>query len=143
MLWSHGIPPFPRSYPADTRRVAFCADGWRARSAGCSKQSTCRSQSIDMVPSGTLKTVDVTYKVCIDIPIESYRAAHIQISHNRWIPAFFNEMKHRPGWRVWDGGKRPPSLMFRPSGLNDMVSVSRVLFEAVLRIDFFARWIGL
>lgn len=136
-----------------------------------------------MVPSGVLKTVDVTYKVCIDIPIESYRAAHIQISHNRWIPAFFNDMKHRPGWRVWDGGKRPPSLMdrdivaasnpnhqhagivetgiydnvinlpgptssrrygmFRPSGLNDMVSVSRVLFEAVLRIDFFARWIGL
>ena len=32
--------------------------------------------------------------------------------------------------------------MFRPSGLNDMVSVPRMLFEAVLHIDFFARWLG-
>ena len=138
--------------------------------------------SIDMVPASLLKTVKVTYKVCIDVPIESYRAAHVPISHNRWIPAFFTEMKHRAGWRVWTGGKRPPTLMdgdivaasnpqhqhagivttgvydavinlpgptsarrygaFRPSGLNDMVTVPRVLFEAVLSIDCFARWIG-
>ena len=45
--------------------------------------------SIDMVPASLLRTVNVAYKVCIDVPIESYRAAHVPISHNRWIPAFF------------------------------------------------------
>src|SRR4051794_7971091 len=139
--------------------------------------------SIDTFPDGVLRTINVTYKVCIDIPIESYKAAHIPISHSRWIPTFFNELKHKKGWRVWDHGRRPPSLMdgdvvaasnaqhqhacivaagmaydsvinlpgpsaarrygmFRPSGLNDMVSVPRMLFEAVLHIDFFARWLG-
>jgi len=139
--------------------------------------------SIDTFPDGVLRTINVTYKVCIDIPIEAYKAAKIPISHSRWIPTFFSELKHKKGWRVWDHGRRPPSLMdgdvvaasnpnhqhagivstgvaydsvinlpgptaarrygmFRPSGVNDMVSVPRMLFEAVLHIDFFARWLG-
>lgn len=138
--------------------------------------------SINTVPEGLLRTINVSYKVCIDIPIESYKAAGIPISHSRWIPTFFNQLKHKPSWKVWDSGSRPASLMdgdivaasnpkhqhagivktglvdsvinlagptsarrygmFRPSGLNDIVSVPRLLFEAVLSIDLFARWIG-
>jgi hypothetical protein len=136
----------------------------------------------DQAPSWSIKTIDVTYKVCIDIPIESYRAAHVPISKQRWIPGFFNELKHLPGWRVWDHGNHPETLMdgdivaaqnashqhagivktgyvydsvinlpgptsarrygsFSPSGLNDIRSVARSLFELVLGIDCYARWI--
>lgn len=130
-------------------------------------------------PSYLRRTVDVTYKVCIDIPIESYRAAGIPISTTRWIPTFFSELRRMPGWRVWHG-HRPSTLLdgdivaasnpdhqhagivstgrfydgvinlpgptaarafgvFKPSGLNDMVEVPRVLFESYLGIDYVAR----
>lgn len=139
--------------------------------------------SVDSVPSGLLRTIDVTYKVCIDVAIESYKAAKVPVSHSRWIPAFFGELKHKKGWVVWDGGRQPDTLMdgdvvaasnpkhqhagivktglvydsvinlpgptssrrygiFRPSGYNDMVSVPKTAFEAVLSIDLYARWIG-
>jgi|HubBroStandDraft_1064217.scaffolds.fasta_scaffold01101_7 hypothetical protein len=67
--------------------------------------------SIDQVPDSWLSTIDVTYKVCIDVPIESYQAAHVPISRDRRIPYFFDELKRMPGWRIWDGGDKPPSLM--------------------------------
>jgi hypothetical protein len=139
-------------------------------------------QSTDTVPVGLLRKIDVTYKVCIDIPIEAYKAAHVPVSTSRWIPTFFTQLKGKQGWRVWDAGKQPSDLMdgdivaasnpqhqhagivqtglidsvinlpgptaarkyhmFSPSGMNDIVSVPRILFEKVLRIDFVARWIG-
>ncbi len=138
-------------------------------------------QSIDMTPAATLRTIDVTYKVCIDVPIEAYKAARVPIPTSRWIPTFFAHLKSKQGWRVWETGRQPPELMdgdivaasnprhqhagivqkglidnvinlpgptaarkyhlFFPSGTNDIVSVPRILFEAVLRVDFVARWI--
>jgi hypothetical protein len=140
-------------------------------------------KSIDSVPAALLRTIDVSYKVCIDIPIEAYKAARVPISTSRWIPTFFRQLKAKSGWRVWDAGKQPATLMdgdivaasnsqhqhagivqtglaidsvinlpgptaarkyhvFSPSGVNDIVSVPRILFEKVLRIDLVARWIG-
>lgn len=138
-------------------------------------------QSIAMAPAGLLRKIAVTYKVCIDVPIEAYVTAKVPISRSRWIPTFFVQLKSKAGWRVWDAGKQPPSLMdgdivaasnpthqhagivqtglidsvinlpgptaarkyhvFSPSGSNDIVSVPRILFEKVLRIDLVARWI--
>lgn len=131
-------------------------------------------------PTWTQSTVDVSYKVCIDIPIESYQAAGVRMPTTRRIPSFFGALRHKPGWRVWDHGHRPSTLLdgdivaarnerhqhagivstgrifdgiinlpgptssrhygvFRPSGLNDIVSVPRALFESFLGIDLFAR----
>lgn len=138
--------------------------------------------SIDMVPAGLLQTVNVTYKVCIDVPIEAYVAAHVPVSRSRWIPTFFTQLKSKAGWRVWEHGRQPPHLMdgdivaasnskhqhagiiqtglvdsvinlpgptaarkyqmFAPSGIKDIVSVPRILFQHFLRIDLVARWVG-
>ena len=64
-----------------------------------------------MFPEWALTTINVTYKVCIDIPIESYKAARVPISSARWIPTFFKELKHIGAWRVWDGGGPPDFLV--------------------------------
>jgi hypothetical protein len=166
--------------PAELRLKG--ADGGHYKGTYKARVAPIGRLSIDQVPDSWLSTIDVTYKVCIDVPIESYQAAHVPISSNRWIPNFFNELKRIPGWRVWDGGEKPPSLMdgdivsannpehqhagivetgvvydsvinlpgptssrnymaFTPSGNNDMVSVSRVAFERILKIDVYARWI--
>jgi hypothetical protein len=153
------------SHHGHTYRANVCAlPGWQT----------------DSCPSFLTSTIDVAYKVCIDVPIESYRAAGVPVSTNRWIPTFFRELKHIPGWRVWDHGARPATLLdgdivaamnpshqhagivstgtlmdgvvnlpgptsarrygvYTPSGLNDMVTVPRILFEAVLGIEFYAR----
>ncbi|HEY4015786.1 MAG TPA: hypothetical protein VGM06_20740 [Polyangiaceae bacterium] len=138
--------------------------------------------STDGKPAWMLSKINVTYKVCTDIPIESYLAAKVPMSTNRNVAGLFRDLKKIPGWRVWDGGQKPPSLMdgdvvaanndvhqhagivktglvydsvinlpgptsarkyhtFRPSGSNDMVSVSRILFESILGIELYARWI--
>jgi hypothetical protein len=134
------------------------------------------------LPDWMVTTINVMYKVCIDIPIESYIAAGVPICRTRWIPTFFATLKHMPGWKVWSGKGQLPTLMdgdivaacnkehqhagivetgiidsiinipgptsqrryglLRPSGRNDICSVPRVLFEAILGIDRVARWIG-
>jgi hypothetical protein len=53
----------------------------------------------------------VLYKVCIDIPIEAYRAAGVPIFTNRWIPGFFGALARMPGWHVWSHGRRPSTLL--------------------------------
>jgi hypothetical protein len=135
----------------------------------------------ESMPAWALIEIDVVYKVCIDIPIESYIAAGIPISRTRWIPTFFGALKGMPGWKVWEGKQNLPKLMsgdivaacnrehqhagivdagiydsvinipgptsrrryglLLPSALNDICSVPRMLFEAVLGIDRVARWI--
>lgn len=140
---------------------------------------------IDQVPSSWLQTIRVSYKVCIDIPIESYRAVGVPIPHSpatRNISTFFALLKAVPGWRSWMHGSKPDSLLdgdivaannnvhqhagivdagfidsvinlpgptsrrkyriFTPSGRNDMTSVGRLLFESVLGIECYARWVG-
>lgn len=67
--------------------------------------------SIDDAPDWALQTINVVYKVCIDIPIESYHAARVKVSSQRIITNFFRELKHIPGWRVWDGGAKPEKLL--------------------------------
>jgi hypothetical protein len=132
-----------------TEKGGSNADGSHYGSVYSARVGPVAIASIDMVPASLLKTVNVTYKVCIDVPIESYRAAHVPISHNRWIPAFFTDLKHRAGWRVWTGGKRPPTLMDgdivaanNPQHQHAGIVTTGMLFEAVLSIDCFARWIG-
>jgi hypothetical protein len=139
-------------------------------------------QTVADVPAKALRTIRVSYRVCIDIPIEAYRMAGVPISNSRWIPTFFTALRAMPGWQVWLNGARPPSLLdgdivsannaahqhagivetgifdsvinlpgptsarrygvYAPSGLNDMVSVPRILFESVLGIECYARWVG-
>lgn len=65
----------------------------------------------DGCPSVLTSGIDVAYKVCIDVPIESYVAASVPVSRSRWIPTFFGELKRMPGWRVWDHGARPATLL--------------------------------
>lgn len=69
------------------------------------------SDTIDHCPPKDQKTIKVQYKVCIDIPIESYRAAGANISTSRWIPTFFSEMSKKPNWTVWKKPAAPPQLL--------------------------------
>jgi len=69
------------------------------------------SDTIDHCPPKDQKTIKVQYKVCIDIPIESYRAAGANISTSRWIPTFFSEMRKKPNWTVWKKPAAPPQLL--------------------------------
>jgi Domain of unknown function (DUF4157)/Putative peptidoglycan binding domain len=134
----------------------------------------------DSCPAKDQSKISVSYKVCIDLPIESYKAAGISISTSRWIPTFFSSLQTSPDWTVWKTPAKPSNLLdgdivaaanashqhagivktgliindvinlpgptsakkflsFNPSGTNDIVTVSRVLFEAFLSIDFIAR----
>jgi len=69
------------------------------------------SQTIDKIDASKLMTIDVSYKVCIDIPLESYKAAGVPVPNSRWIPTVFAQLKAIPGWRVWMHGERPDSLL--------------------------------
>ena len=138
------------------------------------------SDSTDSCPAADQSKVKVNYKVCIDIPIESYKAAGLTIPTTRWIPTFFGSLKSNKDWTVWKAPAAPKSFLpgdivaaanaqhqhagiieggflgsnvinipgpsaarkfkvFKPSGLNDMVSVPAVLFDAFLSIDWVAR----
>ena len=67
--------------------------------------------STDLAPAWSLETIEVIYRVCIDIPIDAYVKAKVPVSKNRWIPNFFKELKRMPGWRVWEGSGRSPIVM--------------------------------
>jgi hypothetical protein len=143
------------------------------------KVCTDPSDTVDRCPPADQGTIKVQYKVCIDIPIESYKAAGANVSTSRWIPTFFGELSKKPNWTVWKKPAEPSELLagdivaadnaahqhagivdagfidnvinlpgptssrkyhlFNPGGKNDMVSVPRMLFEAVLKIDWVAR----
>ena len=55
--------------------------------------------------------IEVQYKVCIDIPIESYKAAGANVSTNRWIPTFFGELSKKQNWTVWKKPAAPSQLL--------------------------------
>jgi hypothetical protein len=55
--------------------------------------------------------IDVAYKVCIDIPIESYKSAGVSVSSSRWIPTFFGQLRKHPDWTVWKAPERPARLL--------------------------------
>jgi hypothetical protein len=63
------------------------------------------------VPDSLLRTIPVTYRVCIDIPIESYATIGVPIARSRWIPTFFATLQALPGWQVWLHGNHPPALL--------------------------------
>jgi hypothetical protein len=132
-------------------------------------------------PTADQSTIQVDYKVCIDIPIESYNAAGLKIPSSRWIPTFFGSLRSNKNWTVWKAPAQPKHFLagdivaaanakhqhagivergflgvpivinlpgpsasrkygvFKPSGLNDLVSVPKVLFESFLGIDWIAR----
>jgi hypothetical protein len=69
------------------------------------------SQTINDVPAAQLKTIQVAYKVCIDIPLESYKAVGVPVPHTRWIPSFFAALKAIKGWKVWSHGQHPDGLL--------------------------------
>jgi hypothetical protein len=49
------------------------------------------SDTTDQCPTKEQSRIKVTYKVCIDTPIEAYKAAGVDVSTSRWIPTFFAE----------------------------------------------------
>ena len=62
-------------------------------------------------PEFLLLSINVIYRVCIDVPIEAYTTAKVPIPTIRRIPDFFKQLKAMPGWKVWDGGAKPERLM--------------------------------
>ncbi|HXI60040.1 MAG TPA: hypothetical protein VNO55_28430 [Polyangia bacterium] len=157
-------------------------DGAHKAGTYTAKVSLVPSMTTQFTPDWMVSTINVIYRVCIDIPIMSYTAAKIPVSTNRWIPSFFAELKRISGWKVWDGGAKPDTLMdgdivaarntshqhaglvetgwawdnvinlpgptsamkygvYYPSYHNDIRSIPRSLFEAVIGIDLYARWI--
>lgn len=68
-------------------------------------------QTTDTCPAKDQSNIDVSYKVCIDIPIEAYRAAGVSIPTSRWIPTFFGELSKKPDWTVWKKPARPAKLL--------------------------------
>ena len=73
----------------------------------------CKSPSdqTDVCPASDQSPIKVQYKVCIDVPIESYQAAKANVSSSRWIPTFFSEMKAKPNWTVWKTPAAPSALL--------------------------------
>jgi hypothetical protein len=76
------------------------------------------------VPDWMLHTIRVTYKVCVDIPIESYRAARVPMPAcpKRQVGELFAGLKARAaaGWRVWEG--TPPDELLD----GDIVAANHV-----------------
>lgn len=73
----------------------------------------CKSPSdkTDVCPASDQSPIKVQYKVCIDVPIESYKAAKANVSSSRWIPTFFSEMKTKPNWTVWKKPAAPSAFL--------------------------------
>lgn len=58
------------------------------------------------------RDASVLYKVCIDVPLESYRAAGIAVPGGHWIPALTAWLeKHPEQWQVWRAPRSPSSLL--------------------------------
>ena len=158
------------------------ADGTHKAGTHKAKIAYVPTLTTELVPDFMCETINVIYRVCIDIPIAAYTTAKIPVSKTRWIPTFFAELKHISGWKVWDGGAKPDTLMdgdiiaaknsahqhagivetgwawdsvinlpgpssaqkygvYYPSYWNDIKSVPRSAFEALIGIDLYARWI--
>ena len=177
--WGNDLRDNNRNGAVDDRSEQGLADGSHHGRIFTAQVCRVPYMTIDACPNSQKRDVNVEYKVCIDIPIESYRAAGVSISTSRWIPTFFSNLAHMPGWRVWSHGRRPAILLsgdivaasnadhqhagivdsglinwvinlpgptshrkyglYDPNELNDMVAVPRLLFEAVLGIDYVAR----
>jgi hypothetical protein len=69
------------------------------------------SDTTDTCSPSDQSVINVQYKVCIDIPIESYKAAGANVSTSRWIPTFFAELRAKPNWTVWKGPSAPVALL--------------------------------
>lgn len=69
------------------------------------------SSSTDQCKPSDQSMIKVQYKVCIDIPLESYKAAGANVSTSRWIPTFFGELSKKPNWTVWKKPARPSQLL--------------------------------
>jgi len=69
------------------------------------------SDTTDHCPPSDQSMIKVQYKVCIDIPIESYKAAGANVSTSRWIPTFFGELSKKPNWTVWKKPAAPSQLL--------------------------------
>ena len=84
------------------------------------KGYVCGDASVTTDKCGTSKSlIDVQYKVCIDVPIESYGAVPgTNVSTNRNVSGFFAELKTKPNWRV-SGGRRNSAGSSLPSPLLD------------------------
>jgi hypothetical protein len=69
------------------------------------------SDTTDKCPPKDQSKIKVNYKVCIDIPIEAYKAAGASIPTTRWIPTFFGQLRKNPDWTVWKKPARPSHFL--------------------------------
>ncbi len=69
------------------------------------------SDTTDSCPPGDQSMIKVQYKVCIDIPVEAYKAAGANVSTSRWIPTFFGELSKKLNWTVWKKPHVPSQLL--------------------------------
>jgi hypothetical protein len=74
---------------SDVFRIAGHTDGAHKAGTYTAKVSLVPSMTTQFTPDWMVSTINVIYRVCIDIPIMSYTAAKIPVSTNRWIPSFF------------------------------------------------------
>lgn len=95
----------------DEKAEQGIADGRHYGKAFDAKICSSPSDTTDHCPLSGQTMIKVQYKVCIDIPIESYKSAGANIPTSRWIPTFFGELRSKPNWTVWKKPAAPPQLL--------------------------------
>lgn len=81
---------------------------------GSYRSSICgmsRFLTIDQCPSFFRQSIDVQYKVCIDVPKESYAAAGITMPGTRWIPSLVRWFERNRNFQTWRGAALPRILL--------------------------------
>ena len=95
----------------DDKSEQGIADGTHYKKVFDAKICKDSSDTTDSCPASDQSMIKVQYKVCIDVPIESYKAAGANVSTSRWIPTFFGELKTKPNWTVWKAPAKPAQLL--------------------------------
>jgi hypothetical protein len=95
----------------DDKTEQHLSDGSHHAKTHKAKICSSPADTTDTCSPSDQSVIDVQYKVCIDIPIESYKAAGANVSTSRWIPTFFSEIRAKPNWTVWKAPSAPAELL--------------------------------
>lgn len=66
---------------------------------------------VNQCPGLLRRRVQVQYKVCIDVPLESYRAAGLPVPHIRRIPGLAAWFRRQREWQTWRAPNLPDPLL--------------------------------
>jgi len=109
--WGNDLRDNNLSGKIDEKKEQGIADGTHYGKDFNAKICKSPGDTTDKCPASDQSAIKVRYKVCIDIPIEAYKAAKVSVSTSRWIPTFFGELQKRSDWTVWKAPARPAHLL--------------------------------